>query len=377
MNFVTAFKEGKEGKNMGPSTGIAKLDLAMLGVPRKSIIGVAAAPKVGKSKFVDYAFVLSPYLLAPAATEIDWIYFSYEMDRISKEFNFAAFYFSFDYKIETFVYPGNGKTYEISSNYLMGKLIDEVTLEPIKILPTHESILKEIYIKRIIPMFGEYDVTGKQIRKGKIDFIEQRENPTGIRNYLLNYAKANGEFLYQNYTTLDAAGKKVERKRVIGYRPNNPAKYCIIITDTMRKIPPERGFTTKQTVDKMLEYQEEIRNLCHFTFIDIIHLNRSMADVERLKYMKDCLYPTGEDIKDTGNLSEACNYLFTMFNANDDKYNLNKHFGMPLTDRNGKILYPNYRSLHLVESRETFCPRHIRLNMRGSNNQFSELVPIQ
>lgn len=323
---------------------------------------------------MDFAFVISPYLLAEPDLEIDWIYFSYEMDRVSKEFKFAAYFFEHDYKVSSFIYT-NGKRYDISSNYLMGKLIDENTLEQIKISEEHENMLKNIYLTRIIPLFGEYDSHGKQIRKGRIDFIEQRENPTGIRNYLINYAKANGEFLYQSYHTVDTKGERVERKRVIGYKASKPLKYTIIVTDTLRKIPPERNFSPKQTVDKMLEYQEELRNLCGFTFIDIIHLNRNMADVERMKFMKDCLYPTGEDVKDTGNLSEACNYLFTMFNANDDRYNLDKHFGMRLTGPGGVLLHPNYRSLHLVESRETFCPRHLRLNMFGATNNFTVLVP--
>lgn len=373
MNFVAAFKDGQLGKNKGPSTGIKDLDLAMLGIPRKSMIGVAAGPKVGKSTFVDFAFVLSPYLLTPSEVEIEWTYFSYEMDRISKEFKFAAYFFLYDYGIESFTYT-NGKKYEISANYLMGKLLDEVTLEQIKVSTEHENMLKNIYLRRIIPLFGEYNENGVQIKKGKIDFIEQRENPTGIRNYLINYAKANGKFIYQDYETTDAKGQKVKKQRVIGYKADNSEKYRIIILDTLRKVPPERGFNKKETVDKVLEYQEELRNLCHFTFINIIHLNRSMSDIDRLKYMKDCLYPTGDDIKDTGNLSEACNYLFTMFNANDDKYNLDKHFGMKLTGNNKEVLYPNYRSLHLVESRETFCPRHIRLNMSGNNNNFTKLI---
>jgi len=373
MNFVTAFKDGQLGKNKGPSTGIKELDLAMLGIPRKSMIGVAAGPKVGKSTFVDFAFVLSPYLLTPPDVEIEWTYFSYEMDRISKEFKFAAYFFFHDYKIESFTYT-NGKKYEISANYLMGKMVDEVTLEQIKVSTEHENMLKNIYLTRIIPLFGEYDENGVQIKKGRIDFIEQRENPTGIRNYLINYAKANGKFVYQEYYTTDAKGQRVKKERVIGYKSDKPEKYRLIILDTLRKVPPERGFNKKETVDKVLEYQEELRNLCHFTFINIIHLNRSMSDIDRLKYMKDCLYPTGDDVKDTGNLSEACNYLFTMFNANDDKYNLDKHFGMKLIGNNKEVLYPNYRSLHLVESRETFCPRHIRLNMNGSNNNFTKLI---
>lgn len=46
MNFVKAFKQGKEGRNFGLTTGIPQLDQAINGVQRKTTISVAAAPKV-------------------------------------------------------------------------------------------------------------------------------------------------------------------------------------------------------------------------------------------------------------------------------------------------------------------------------------------
>ena len=40
--------------------------------------------------------------------------------------------------------------------------------------------------------------------------------------------------------------------------------------------------------------------MCSFTFVHIVHLNRSMSDTQRMKFLGDMLYPTPEDIKDTG-----------------------------------------------------------------------------
>ncbi len=56
-----------------------------------------------------------------------------------------------------------------------------------------------------------------------------------------------------------------------------------------------------------------------------------MGDTQRLKYAKEFIYPTGDDVKETGNLSEECDYLFTMMNPNDEKYNLDKHFGLQIS----------------------------------------------
>ena len=98
-----------------------------------------------------------------------------------------------------------------------------------------------------------------------------------------------------------------------------------------------------------------------------------MVDVDRMKYAKDELYATSEDVKDTGNLAEDADYLFTIFNPNDEKYHLDKHFGLALKDRSGNPLYPNMRTVHLVESRHTFYPQHFRTNMRGNLKIFEKL----
>jgi len=126
-------------------------------------------------------------------------------------------------------------------------------------------------------------------------------------------------------------------------------------------------------VDKYVEYQVEFRNWCGFTFVDIIHLNRNLSDISRLKYNSEFLYPTGDDIKETGNLSEDSDYVFTLMNPNDEKYGINKHFGLQIKSTSNDELYPGYVSLHLVESRDTECPAHFRTIMKGNVNVFESL----
>lgn len=377
MNFIEEYKKGKLGKNKGLSTGLSPFTRAINGIQKKAIYGVAAAPKVGKTTFVDFAFVIAPYLdymeqlrVNPEMKlKIDWIYYSFEIDRVKKEFKYATFFFYWDHNITTFTH--NDKTYPISPNYLLGKLTDrDGNLIPVS--QEHEEILKKVYYDRIVPLFGEYDINGKQIKKGLIKFVEDRTNPTGLRNELIHYAKENGTFLNESYTTRETLPSGVEKvitkKRISGYKPHNPELYTIIITDHMRKLNKERGFTTKENIDKWVEYQVELRNWCGFTFVDVIHLNRAISSPERIKFMKEYLYPTGDDVKDTGNLSEEADYLITLFNPLDEKYNLTKHFGIELAN------YPNYRSIHLVESRDTECPQHLSTQMYGNINTFNPIT---
>lgn len=363
-NFVESFKQGQEGKNVGLDTGIPALNRAMLGIHRKMLYGVVAAEKVGKTKFVDFSFVLSPYLQLQKKgllDNIEWIYRSYEVDRVSKEFQFAAFFMAHDYNIYDFEY--NGTVYGMDDNYLQGKLIDKKTDKFIPILPKHEEILKEIYINRIVPLFGEYDSDNRQISRGKIILLDHQDNPTGLYKFVKDHASRNGTWITDKYTS---SGET--KTKIIGYKPHNPDKYVIDITDHNRKLIKERNFNNKQNIDKWVEYQVELRNLLKYTFVGIQHSNRQLSNVERLKYAGEFIFPTSDDVKDTGNLGEEANILLTLMNPNDEKYNLDKHFGVELKD------YPNYRSIHIASARNVECPQHIQCNMLGGVNMFTPLT---
>ena len=384
MNFREKFKKGLEGLNFGLPTGLDNIDIAIGGVQKGAIYTVAAAPKVGKSTFVNYSFLLSPYLHYleelkkgnPTNLEIEWIYFSFEMSRLKMEFKFIPFFMDKDYKIRTFNWKE--EVYDISPNYIEGKMRDN-DKQPIIPSEEHQRIILEIYEKRIIPLFGEYNEKGLQIKKGIVNFIEKRENPTGLRNFIGNYSSNNGTWIKSKYWATvgkDSNGQpiKEQREKREGWIPNNPNKYTIIITDHMRKIPKERGFDERQTINKMVEYQVELRNWCDFTFVDIIHLNRNMNDTNRLKYNNEFIYPLGDDIKGSGNLSEESDYIFTMMNPNDERYNLSKHFGLQIKTTSNDEIYPGYTSIHLVESRDTECPNHFRSILKGAIGSFEELV---
>ena len=173
MNFVQHYKQGQQGFNKGLPTGIPSLDMAINGLQKETSIGLCAAPKAGKTTLADFMALLSPYLYMEAhglLDDIEWIYFSFEISRISKEFKVAAFFFYYDYDITTFSYKG--KVYPITQDYLMGKLLyikepakdgKPPVMDVVPVTPDHETKLKEIYRKRIIPIFGEFDSNGKQI----------------------------------------------------------------------------------------------------------------------------------------------------------------------------------------------------------------------
>jgi hypothetical protein len=369
MNLIEEYKKGQAGGNKGlfMGEGLKNINNAINGVQKGRLYGVAAPSKVGKSTFVDYAFVINPIIDAyKQKIPLEVLYFSFELDRISKEFDFLAHFLHEDLGIITITLE-NGQTkggsniIPLTPDYLRGRLQDDEG-NIIKVKEKVEEALHQMYKKWIIPMFGEFDKNGRRISTGFIKFIEQKDNPTGLYKYLKRYAEKHG-----NWITIPTVDKKT---RIVGYKPNDPDKYTIIVTDHLRKLLPERGFAMKQTVDKYIEYQVELRNWCGFTFVDIIHTNRSLADQDRLRFAKDLLYPTSDDIKDTGNIAEDADYVFTLFNPNDERYNLKKHFGLDIKSSKGNLLYPNLRTAHLVESRHCIFPQHFRANMLGGLKTF-------
>lgn len=373
MHFIEEFKKGQLGGNKGLSLGkeLQHIDKAINGVQKGKIIAVAGASKSGKSTFVDYAFVIQMYLdslLNNIPLEI--IYYSFEIDRVSKEFDFATYFLFHDYGIENVILNEGVKytlrenimtTIPLSSDYLRGRLQDDDG-NIIKVKDSIKQALITVYQNRIIPLFGEYSVSGKLINQGLIKFITNQDNPTGIYKGLLNHANENGVFI-----------KHPINHRLEGYVSNNKDLYTIVIVDHVRKVHLEQGFQMKQAVDKLSEYMVILRNLCNYTFVPIIHTNRNGLDTESLKYAKDELYPTSENLKDSGNIAEDCNYLFTIFSPNDEKYRLQTHFGLKIKDNNNNPIYPNMKTIHLVESRHCIYPQHFRTEMIGNLKTFKQL----
>lgn len=312
-NFIKRFELG-QGKNTGIPLGevLKPISNHINGINKGRIYGIGGPEKSGKTTFTDFAFILEPYLHALKNNiKINWIYYSFEIDRISKKFDFATYFLYHDFGIETIqLDKGSTKdgktTIPLSPGYLKGEVLDD-NQNKIRVSEDILSKLKEVYNRRLLPLFGEYNADGVQVRRGLITFFEGRENPTGIYKTLLQIASEEGQLTRNQY------------KKPIKYIPNDPDAIKIVVIDHIRKVSPERNWNLKQTIDKLSDYLVILRNLLGYTFVPILHTNRQVADIGRLSYMKDELYPTTDQLKDSGNLGEDCDYVFTIFNPNDDK----------------------------------------------------------
>lgn len=367
-NFIEEFNRGQSDaiKGLPFGEGLESITAHTNGISKGRIYAIAGPEKSGKTTFTDYAFVIQPYLFAVEyGIEVNWEYYSFEIDRVSKEFDFMTYFLHHDYGVER-VALEEGSTRKgedsipLSPDYLKGLLLDDNN-KPIKVIESLIDPIKETYEKRIVPLFGEYSDKGIRLKKGVINFKEGRENPTGIYKDLLSLADKEGELIKDSFG------------RYLSFNPYNRDAFKIVIIDHIRKVRPERNWKMKETIDKMSEYLVDLRDLLKYTFVPIIHTNRNLASTDRLKFLDDDVYPTSDDLKDSGNIGEDCNYLFTTFNPNDDKYQLKEHFGMKIRDNRNNIIYPNLKTIHLVSSRHCEFPRHFKTNMIGNLKKFEKL----
>lgn len=367
-NFIEEFKRGQSESVRGIpfGKGLENITLDTNGISKGRMYGIAGPEKSGKSTFADYAFILQPYLYClEHKLPINWVYYSFEIDRVSKEFDFMAFFLNNDYKVNNITLPegvtrrGKNKI-PLSPDYLRGFMMDDNN-NPIRIHPELIPLIRKVYEERLVPLFREYSAEGVQLKKGLIEFIERKENPTGINKHLVSLAEKKGTLL------------KDSNGNWISYTPNDPNLVTIVVLDHIRKVKLERGWQIKQVIDKTSEYFVDLRNIFGYTIVPIIHTNRNLGSVDRLKHFKQDLYPTSDDLKDSGNIGEDCNFLFTVFNPNEDKYGLKEHFGLVIRDSRDNLLYPNLRTIHLVSSRHCEFPRHYKVGMVGNVKKFETI----
>lgn len=344
--FLKEVKAGIGGHNPYIETPFSSWDRKVGTIQKKKIYLVGAPTKTGKTTWVDFFFVINTFLrreeLARRGIKVHIKYHSYEIDLVEKLANYTAFFLYRDYRIRA------------SLDFIMG-------LKEQK--PEGEMLRKIIDIenKYLIPMFGKYDQYGQRIEEGMIDFIEYKENPTGIYKKWLAYAKQNGEFITKKY------GANDEKEKLVGYKPHDPGLFTIGIFDHVGLIPLERGYNKKKNLDTFSQYLVRLRNLCKFTFVPISQFNRSIGKTDRLKFSGEILQPDLGDFKDTGNLAEDANQIVALFSPSNYPH-LEGHLGYDLNK-----LQTWYRSVHVLANRSGAAPVNYGMFMDVIAKRFTKL----
>lgn len=365
-------KQGQKGHYLGLEFGLEPLNRKLYGVRKGTITTIAAKPKVGKTAFTDDQYIYKLYLNNREAFEqglIEIHYFSYEISLHVKQAKIMAAYIRDRLGIKEIEHKG--EKYQISAPLLLGWIRDK-DREVVDLKPIESEILKA-YKDIIEPLFGEWKGK-KQVKKGYIHFITSRENPTGIRNYLLDIAKDEGEVITEEYIK-----NGIKKERIVGFQPYNRQRFHLVIIDHLRKVPVERGFSRKENIDKLMEYEVEFRDLYGiFSFINIVHLNDE--DTYLIRAAGEFYIPGLENLKDSRNPGEDSDIVIILFNPTDPRYALKRYLGVTLRDLREYVdniegNHVHIRVVHIILNRYGDAPVSFYTLFDGPGGTFKYLPP--
>lgn len=268
--LTTRINEGLDGKYQGLSNGFDTLNKYIFGVQRSTYYLIGGSSGTYKTTLLDYIVRNALKSAVDSNIKCNVFYYSFEIDKITKMCNWTS---SLIYQMYGVVIPPE-KIKGLGSF----RLTDEE---------------REV-VFRVIPMVEQM--------ADSIHFRFESINPTGIYNELFKFAVSNGEILFEDYTDSDGTIKK----RIVGYKPNDPDAYNIVALDHLYLLKKERGFQTKEVMDKMSEYFVLLRNLFGYTPIVLQQFNQGLSSVDRQKFKGVDLSPSQGDFKDTTNPYQDC-----------------------------------------------------------------------
>ena len=326
-------EKGIRGENNGIPTGFPILDSNINGIQKSLYTIVGGNSGTGKTSFVDLAYVLNPYKWLienknKTNIKIKWIYNSMERNTKYKLAKWVCLKIFQDHKIIIDVptmLGWQGKKFEI------------------------ESGLKDLIFKS-----GEY--FDEMFDSGVIDIQEGTINPTGLRNRVIDFAKANGEMVQVNEFT----------RR---YVPKDPNLMVIVVNDHVGKLSGERSFSDKEILDKHSEFMGDIRDRYGYTIVDISQFNRSIGSVDRMK--NKTVSPEPDDFKGSGDMYENADVALGLFNPY--KFKINDFLGYDIPKFVAKGGENRFRSVSIIKNSYGADDIIIGMNFLGENGNFREL----
>lgn len=255
--FFDAIDRGREGKNLGLSIGLPKLELYIDGYLPETYYLIGGNSGTGKSTYMIYTFIYKPLqdFLNGSLPERDpyWIYFNLEMTAEQVYSKLVSMY----------IYENFGEQISFKEMFSRGKdcILSENRYNLIKQCNDFLSVLDE----RII--FYEGTLNAEKYKK----FV--------IEN-LLKFGTFNGEV----------------------YIPGNPDRVIGVIVDHMSLLRASSGHNKKEEMDLLSSYAVQLRNRCKISPIHIMQFNRDASNQERTK--QGLQEPTYADFKDSGTMIE-------------------------------------------------------------------------
>jgi replicative DNA helicase len=326
---------GKEGLNIGLPMGFNRLVDYVPDIQQGTYYLVGGETGTGKTAFADNCFLYNPY---------DWI-----KSHPDSKMKMKVIYWSFE--IDKSVKMTKGICKKLYTDF---NIITDINF----VLSRGKNRVSQEIYDRVI-LLRDYFEEMEDV----LEIFDGAMNPTGINRFMLNYARANGEFVMKKYKTDD--GK--EGEAFDHYVPNDPNLYTIVLIDHVSLTKKEQGLKTKETVDKLSEYLIPMRNNFNFIPVVVQQIGRANTQVDRIKL--DRMEPQLSDFKDSGNTQQDANVIMSLFAPH--RHEMENFRGFDITK-----LKDRFRSLKVLKNRDGSSDFRIPLHFIGEVGQFTELPKL-
>lgn len=348
IHTLETIERGMTGDNEGLSHGLPKTSYFIPGVQKGNIYLIGGVTGSGKSALAADMFVNNPY--------DDYIRRTYSA-RVNNQ--------PLPIKLKIFVW-----SLEISPEILLTKLIcrrlflDHGILTDINYILSRgkNRISQEIY--DLVRGYAEYYEEFEDIVT-----IVGSDNPTGIRNTLLDYLDSNGEITKKTITIRNVnkeTGEVTESNREIRdrYKPDHPNSTVIVVVDHINILKSELKLNKKQTADKLMEYMIDLSNMYKITPVLVQQLNRNIEQTDRFKMSS--IEPQISDFKETSDSTDAAHFILGM--SYPQRWEIGSYRGYDLTRLGNR-----FRGLKLLKNRDGNADVLVGLKFLGEIGAFKEL----
>lgn len=310
-----------------------------VGIEQETYYCVTANQKAAKSQFASFMFIYTPILYAyenPDKVRVKIFYAPLEESQLKTTLRFMRhlLYIHSKFKIRV--------SHNELTSTIEGHPVDE------KVIETLES---EEY-QKILKFFEE-----------RVEFFDSK-NPTGIYKTMVKYACEHGERIKEPITITDEFGEQKTVEKIVGYKPNDPDEYVIIITDHVGLLQEESGKDKRQTIRKFSEYMMELRD--NYRYIPVI-VQQQSAEVQSMDAFKlNRISPTPGALADCKDIRYDVNVMLGL--TNPYAAHLEEWLKYDITK-----LKDNVRFLEVMLSRDGSANAVKALYFDGAVSYFKEL----
>ena len=251
-------------------------------------------------------------------------------------------------KLSIILFGMERKMYQYSARWLARKIFTEQGIEipPKKILSRQKNFKMDD--QEYLVVQKHYDILNEWEKDDLLIAWEGSKNPSGISAYLEAFARKNGRIIDKDKT--DKSMENILADRT--YIPNHPNHIVLVIVDHIGILKPEKDLEkSKGQIDKFSSVMRQARDVYGFSPVIIQQLNRSLADVSRLK-LGD-LAPKLSDFADSSQTQHDADVVLALFEPYRHivgDLDGHKENGYTLKGFRDEYFKTFYRSLHILKN---------------------------